>query len=199
MIGKMTNRYIADLHFGHQNILALDKRPFASLDEMREELIDRWNSVAKPEDTTYILGDFCWGKAPMWMELLPRLNGNKVLILGNHDLKEMKMDLRKELQDVKEYKEIYDNGRKVILCHYPILFYKRDYSEKVYMLHGHVHMTSEEVMLEQFKRKIRRSTQENEGMGPKAKIYNVGCMLPYMDYTPRTLDELIRGGDEYSN
>ena len=193
------NRYIADLHFGHQNILALDKRPFASLDEMHEALIDRWNGVVKPGDTTYILGDFCWGKAPMWNDLLPRLNGNKVLILGNHDLKEMKADLRREFQDVKAYKEITDGGRKVILCHYPILFYKRDYSEKVYMLHGHIHMTSEEVMLEQFKRKVRLFTKENEGLGPKAQIYNVGCMMPYIDYAPRTLDEIIEGGDEYSN
>ena len=63
------NRYISDLHFGHANIIRFDGRPFKNTDEMEETLVDNWNSVTQPEDTVYILGDFCWGKEPEWKRI----------------------------------------------------------------------------------------------------------------------------------
>lgn len=83
------NRYISDLHFGHANILKFDNRPFRNTEEMETSLIENWNNTVLAGDTTYILGDFCWGKEPEWKRIVPLLNGNKVLIRGNHDLKEM--------------------------------------------------------------------------------------------------------------
>ena len=56
------NLYIADTHFGHKNIIRFDSRPFATVDEMEEEMVKRWNIAVEPSDTVYILGDFCWGK-----------------------------------------------------------------------------------------------------------------------------------------
>ena len=52
--------FTSDLHFGHENILRFDKRPFSSIKEHDEELIKRWNAKVKPGDTVYILGDFIW-------------------------------------------------------------------------------------------------------------------------------------------
>lgn len=187
------NRYISDLHFGHANIIKLDNRPFASVEEMDERLIKNWNSVVQNGDTTYILGDFCWGKEPEWKRLLPQLKGNKVLIRGNHDLQSMSAELRNMFQDVKDYKEIRDNGHLVIMCHYPILLYKNSFRPDTYMLCGHVHTTIENEFLEQWRSEIwahHNSHGKSTAVG-YGHVANVGCMMPYMDYTPRTLDELI--------
>ena len=94
---------------------------------MEEVLVNNWNNVVTNEDHVYHLGDFCWGKTDEWIRILKRLNGNIHIIKGNHDLKEYSPQLKKLLAEVTDYKELEDNGRKVILCHYPILFYKCDY------------------------------------------------------------------------
>lgn len=58
------NYYIADTHFGHRNIINFDGRPFHDITEMKLALIANWNRRVTNEDTVFILGDFCWGKAP---------------------------------------------------------------------------------------------------------------------------------------
>ena len=95
-------RYIADLHFDHENVIKYDNRPFVSLKEMNSELIRRWNETVENEDTTYIIGDFCWGKADRWEELLPQLKGHKVIIKGNHDLKQPPAKVKRLIQDYTE-------------------------------------------------------------------------------------------------
>lgn len=184
------NRYISDLHFGHANILKFDNRPFRNTEEMETALIENWNSAVSAGDTTYILGDFCWGKEPDWRRIVPLLNGNKVLIRGNHDLKEMSSTLKKMFQDIKDYKEITDGGRHVIMCHYPMLLYKSSYNPDCYMLCGHVHTTRENDFLNKWRAELKNSRSLNSHSC--GNIINVGCMLPYMGYTPRTLDEIIK-------
>lgn len=184
------NRYISDLHFGHANILKFDNRPFRNTEEMETSLIENWNNTVSAGDTTYILGDFCWGKEPKWKRIVPLLNGNKVLIRGNHDLKEMSSSLKKMFQDVKEYKEITDGGRHVIMCHYPMLLYKSSYNPDCYMLCGHVHTTRENDFLNKWRAELKNNRSLNSHSC--GNIINVGCMLPYMGYTPRTLDEIIK-------
>lgn len=76
--------YISDLHLGHKNILAFDNRPFFSLEEMTETIISNWNSVVSKNDSVYVLGDMFWNNAEIPI-VLPRLNGVKYLIKGNHD------------------------------------------------------------------------------------------------------------------
>ena len=114
------NLYISDLHFNHFNILRFDSRPYTTTEEMEDSLVKNWNSVVTNSDTVYHLGDFCWGKANEWCRLLDKLNGSKVMIKGNHDLKTIPAELKRRIADIKDYKEIYDEGRKVIMCHYPI-------------------------------------------------------------------------------
>lgn len=77
--------FTSDLHLGHANIIDFCGRPFASVDEMNEGLIDRWNAHVSPKDTVYILGDLCMGKKDTTLPLLERLAGRKRLVAGNHD------------------------------------------------------------------------------------------------------------------
>ena len=185
----MKNFYIADLHIGHENILRLDNRPFSDLNEMHRAMIDNWNSAVRGDDTVYILGDFCWGKEEMWLQCVSVLAGKKVLVLGNHDLKQFSPILKRQFQEIVCYKEISDSGKHIIMSHYAIPFHKADYNPDCYMLYGHVHTTRENDMLNQLRDSIRAScTEKGHAIG---NFINVGCMMPWMDYTPRTLDEII--------
>lgn len=77
--------FTSDTHFGHKRILELCNRPFADVAEMNEAIIHNWNSVVAPEDTVYHLGDVALGPWVEWDSVLTRLNGHKMLIVGNHD------------------------------------------------------------------------------------------------------------------
>lgn len=184
------NRYISDLHFGHKNIIRFDGRPFASVEEMEDKMVENWNSVVRQKDTTYILGDFCWSaKDDEWIRIANRLNGAKVLIRGNHDLSKMSYRLRNCFADVRDYKEIGDCGKRVIMSHYPMLLYKGAYNPDVVMLCGHVHLTRENSLLEKWRQELV-DTQKGNG-DSCGQVINVGCMMPYMAYTPRTLTEIL--------
>lgn len=190
------NYYLSDLHLSHKNIINFDNRPYFSVEEMNKSLIDNWNNKVHKNDNVFILGDFCWGKEDEWIEFLNQLKGVKTLVRGNHDLKQMSSTCRKLFADVKDYKEIYDNGRRVIMCHYPILCYKQSYSPKNYMLFGHVHnRTQESVFVEKWIDDIKANCTEN--FHNKAQIINVGCMMPWMNYTPQTLDEIIENYNKW--
>lgn len=177
--------YIADTHFGHNNCLHFDDRPFKTVKEMDEEIISRWNGAVDPGDIVYILGDFCWDTEDRCVEILKRLNGSKILLEGNHD-GNIKSKAKKLLDAVVPYKEVKDNDRLVVLCHYPIPCFKNHFYG-AYHLYGHVHNSFEARMTEHDK-----YLMENLYSRP-CNMYNVGCMMPYMDYTPRTLDEIIAG------
>lgn len=77
--------FTADTHFGHFNIIGYCNRPFKTVEEQDEELIRRWNAVIKPEDTVWHLGDVCFHDEKNLPLIIPRLNGIKHLVFGNHD------------------------------------------------------------------------------------------------------------------
>jgi len=184
----MTIRYIADMHFDNDSIIAYDNRPFDSVEEMNEALVSNWNRVVTdPEDLTWILGDFCAGDTERWRELLSRLNGRKALILGNHDdpASVSSEPVRTQLEDVAEYREILDKGRHVVLCHYPILAF-RDHYFGWYHLYGHVHASYEWNVTENARRLLQRLYVRDD----VCRMYNVGAMIPVMAYTPRSLEEI---------
>lgn len=157
---------------------------------MDTTLIENWNNKVHKLDEVYILGDFCWLKEDKWIEYLSQLKGVKTLIKGNHDLKQMSTKCKKLFVDIKDYKEINDNGRKVILSHYPIMCYKGSYNPKNYMLFGHVHNhTQESYLVEKWIEDIKHNCTER--FHNRGNLYNVGCMMPWMHYTPQTLDEII--------
>ena len=78
--------FTSDLHFGHQNIIRFCKRPWKTTEDMDWNLIQNWNSVVKPDDLVFDLGDFAFATNARWKELLSQLNGHHYLILGNHDI-----------------------------------------------------------------------------------------------------------------
>ena len=178
-------RYIADMHFDSADIIAYDARPFDSIEEMNATLIANWNRVVGDDDLTWILGDFCAGDGARWREILSQLKGKKSLILGNHDEPDAVDAVRDLFEDVAEYRESADDGTKVILCHYPIIAFRDHYFGAVH-LHGHVHNAFEGNIVANAKR-LQKSLYVRDDV---CRMTNVGAMMPYMDYTPRTLAEL---------
>lgn len=77
--------WTSDQHFGHARIIELANRPFTSVEEMNETIIERWNAVVSERDEVYVLGDFAMGKIAETLPIAARLNGYKALIAGNHD------------------------------------------------------------------------------------------------------------------
>ena len=77
--------YISDTHFGDKGQLYLQKRPFSSVEEMDEEIIKRWNEKVRRYDDVYIIGDLISHQKCSFSSYLRRLNGQKHLIVGNHD------------------------------------------------------------------------------------------------------------------
>ena len=190
----MTNKtyFISDLHIGHERIIEFDNRPFKDLEEMHEALITNWNNVISNGDTVYVLGDVIFYSK--YNDIVKQLNGHKILIRGNHDRETNSKYMHIGFSDIKEYNKIkvkLENGKevKVILSHYMIPNYDGN-STGAYMLHGHSHNTHER------ERELDMIEYLNNKYNINLKIFNVGCMLPYMDYTPRTLDEIIKYNKE---
>ena len=175
--------YISDLHYGHANCIAFDHRPFTSVEDMNYELVKRWNDAVTSDDTVYILGDMFWCKPEVAVPILKSLNGTKILIKGNHD-RIGNSEFDKCFATIKDYMEIDDEGRRVVLCHYPIPCFKNHFYGW-YHLYGHVHSGFEAHIMEHDKYLME------ELYGKQCNMYNIGCMMPWMDYTPRTLDEIL--------
>ena len=84
----MTTFFTADTHFGHLGAMKKFRRPFQDVREMNETLIRNWNSVVKPTDWVFHLGDFGKWAGVNLEQVFNLLNGTKVLIVGNHDAPE---------------------------------------------------------------------------------------------------------------
>lgn len=167
--------YISDLHFNHARIIELCDRPYNNVKEMNEDMIKKWNSVVTDKDTVYFLGDAGLPRnvadQKAIAELMKKLNGKKHLLQGNHDHKLVKDTyFRKIFESISEYKRISDDGRTVILSHYPF----EDWDGKFrgsFHIHGHIHNNKEAV---------------------KTVIPNrINVSAEVINYTPMTLDQLL--------
>ena len=135
----------SDTHFNHRNIIKYCSRPFSSVEEMDEALIDRWNILVKPKDTIYHLGDFTLEKSAD--EYLDRLNGKILFIPGSHDSWLKKIDLdkyRKKLEILPLYKSIKVCGERVVMCHYPMASWEASFHGSIHF-HGHSHGKMEKI------------------------------------------------------
>lgn len=112
----MTDFFTADQHFNHAKIIEYCGRPFATVEEMNEALIACWNAVVQDGDTVYHLGDFGMGNAASLKAICERLNGNKILIRGNHDNLS-----RTAYKQRVGFLEVYDQMEygEWLLSHYP--------------------------------------------------------------------------------
>lgn len=183
----MSNYYISDLHFGHKNCLDYDNRKFKDIETHDQFIMDKWNETVNIDDDVYILGDVSWHNVTKTIDILSNLNGNKHLIVGNHDKKFLKnRDFREQFVEIEPYKEISldRDGKGIVLCHYPIPCFNHHYYGW-YHLYGHVHNSFEWKMMEHDKYLM------SELYNVPCHMYNVGAMLWYMNYTPKTLDQII--------
>lgn len=156
----MPNEFaIADLHLGHQGMLAKG-RPFASLDEMHETIIERWNAVVRPQDNVRVLGDIAWKEK--YLPLLSRLAGHLTMVGGNHDQFKAKLYAQyfKKIYGIKEI------GSDLVLSHVPIhpISLKERWLANV---HGHHHARTVD-------------------LGPR--YFNVSVEM--IDYTPIALETI---------
>lgn len=182
------NYYISDLHIGHKNVLKFDNRPFQTIEEHDSAIVRNWCNKVTGKDTVYLLGDISWQGAEETKKIMQQLPGKKVWILGNHDHKlKNNQEIRKEFEEITDYKEIkLPDGKYLILCHYPIPCFK-NHMRGSYHFYGHVHNSWEWEMMEEMKK-------EMEDKNILCNMYNVGCMMEYMNYTPRTFEEI--GGEQ---
>lgn len=178
--------FIADMHFGHQNSLTFDNRKFKTIEEHDNTLIENWNNAVGIDDEIFILGDISWYNVTKTIEIVKSLNGIKHLIAGNHDKKLLKSrELQSLFVEITDYKELsLSDGKGIVLCHYPIPCFKNHYYGW-YHLYGHVHNSFEWNMMERVKYEMA------ELYDKPCLMFNVGAMLDYMNFTPRTLDEIL--------
>lgn len=147
--------FTSDLHISHRNILKhspkrLESKVFedGDIEGHDEWIIDTWNKTVRKKDIVYILGDFSFASSEtIKKKILPRLNGRKFLILGNHDKSSEKLEgYFEQITQIKEVtfkKTIYpfieeQEGFRVFMCHYPMVSWNgKPYG--VVNLHGHCH------------------------------------------------------------
>lgn len=131
--------FTSDTHFNHENIVSFCERPFKDAKEMDETLINNWNRVVGEDDIVFHLGDFCFGGVAKWKNYLDRLNGRVYLILGNHDLKNIRQGLTGRFEEVNGGMCIWIEDYQIFLSHYPFLCFEGGYRDDVWQLFGHVH------------------------------------------------------------
>ena len=123
----------ADTHFGHESIIKHCNRPFKTIQEMDEYIIEKWNSMIEKYDHVYILGDFAFNNH---LKYINALKGRKHLILGNHD--SMSAECLKRFVTVSEEKQIKYQNRYFILSHCPFRNWTNSYRGSAHLF-GHVH------------------------------------------------------------
>lgn len=155
--------FTSDNHFWHTNVIKYCARPYASVEEMNEALIENWNNTVGPNDTIYCLGDFSLAIRPV-ETITQRLNGIKYLVPGNHDwchsYNRKSKSEEKRLQLVEKYTQLgwivlpeqatldIEGIGTVKMCHHPY-HVTHDYDDKYskwrpendgsWLLCGHVH------------------------------------------------------------
>lgn len=128
---------ISDTHFGdnEKGIISFENRPFKDKDDMIDKLIKNWNKEVRPEDTVYHLGDVFWGlKWEERQDIIKKLNGTKILIMGNHDRNgDIEYWLKLGFDKVYDIPVVYNDF--FILSHEPLYMTNSPYKN----IFGHVH------------------------------------------------------------
>lgn len=126
---------ISDHHFGHKRIIDYEARPFQDAAHMDREMAERWNAVVGKEDRVFHLGDFSFLNLQSTKEIVGRLNGYKILIMGNHDRgRSRAWWLEAGFDEVSAYPIIYEGF--FFLSHEPMYMNK----QMPYVnIHGHIH------------------------------------------------------------
>lgn len=172
---------VSDTHFGHERMASVFQNPdgspvrgFKDADAMDEHMIARWNSVVRPQDKIYHLGDVAMGQQQI-DRVMPRLNGHKRLVGGNHDTMQTK-------QYMRYFEAIY--GVRVldhmVLTHIPIAPWSMERFRA--NIHGHVHSNYP---------KIYGVGSPNDDESMKINVY-VNLSVERIEYTPVSLEEVAK-------
>ena len=142
----MATFFTSDTHFFHKNVIKYCNRPFSSIEEMNEKMIELHNNTVSPSDEVFFLGDFAFAKPDKILSVLERLNGTKHLILGNHD-KDIEHDQKRFLTNkgfstISYAREIRREGQKICLFHYGCRVWNKSHHGS-WHLFGHSHGTLE--------------------------------------------------------
>ena len=100
---------------------------------------------------------------------------------------------------IKDYAEIHDNKRKIVLMHYPIFCYNGQFrrgpdgTPLTYMLHGHIHKSEDQVLIDRFCAETRATMRKNahQEVAQPIPCQMINCFCMYSDYTPLTLEEWV--------
>lgn len=131
--------FCSDHHFGHKNILKFGIRGelFSCIEEHNEALVENHNKVVTKRDTVYFLGDLAFGSASL--KYVERMNGNKILIMGNHDKQSMNSYIpifgANSINGARYFNKL---GASAILTHIPVHPMQLEHRFKI-NIHGHCH------------------------------------------------------------
>jgi calcineurin-like phosphoesterase family protein len=166
----MTTWFIADTHFFHKNIVAYDRRPFNSMEEHNNGLINNWNERVKTNDLVYHLGDFCFTDVNTQIETRKKLNGEIILIKGNHDPSTNRCKKIFGENNVKNSFTIELCSYELILTHKPRFDITKISNESFWNIHGHEHIHT----------------------GQKQKGRNINVNVLFWNYYPVSENQIIK-------
>lgn len=166
----------SDTHFGHLGVCKFMRndgvtklRPWDTSEEMDEEMIRRWNERVKPTDKVYHLGDVVINRKAL--KIMHRLNGDKVLIKGNHDIFKLE-DYTPHFRDIRAYHVM--NG--CMLSHIPM--HESNLGRFGTNIHGHLHAN----------RVMRVNSHGVEEIDPR---YHCVC-VEQTDFTPILFEDVLK-------
>jgi calcineurin-like phosphoesterase family protein len=163
---------ISDTHFGHLGMCKFLRkdgskvRPFDDINVMDECMVENWNKTVKPKDKIYHLGDVVINRKHL--KVLKKLNGEKILIKGNHDIFKLK-DYAEYFKDIRGTHKL---DKYYILSHFPV--HPECINDYQWNFHGHIH--------------YKRVINEYDEIHPKY----LNCCVEHWDYKPVSLDEAIK-------
>ena len=162
--------FTADPHYFHKNIIRYCDRPFQGIKDMHKALIRNYNKVVGPDDRVFFVGDFAMAGTNgvgQVRKILDKLNGTKVLILGNHDEIKPFGYVRAGFWSVHTSLEVHTEGYDVVMNHDPSVACLVP-NEKIFIC-GHTHNLFKAI--------------------PEHRTVNV-CVENW-DYTPVTMEQII--------
>ena len=172
---QATNKFfIGCPHFNHEKIIGYTNRPFTSKEHAMEVMREKWNAKVPKGGLVYCVGDFfitgfsdkC---AKEFEDFIDTLNGTKILVIGNHDVKSIVKS--KKWAKTDKIINVCIDGQKIVLCHYPMRTWqwKAHGSWQIYA-HTHLHI--------------------DEELGIKPYELQESCTVEYSDYAPVSFEEM---------
>lgn len=159
----------SDHHFKHKNIMQYAGRDFASVDHMDEHMIEQHNKTVKPDDVVFLLGDIAFCGINEANKFLDRMNGYKIMVIGNHDWDKKTKTVKAYNVDEIHMSYCMEIGEtEVLMTHVPLRSTLLLDRPNVINVHGHIH---EKNML-------------------NSRYKNVS--VEQIDYTPQLLTDIIK-------